>query len=102
MAKLFDYAALSGEQGGISPAMNSTPPRRPGVSETALDVGPRSILSASDDSAVIETGHLRPDPLAVSDEVDWPDGFFDVFSDVTNDWSFLGQRWSTHFSEGSK
>lgn len=102
MAKLFDYAALSGEQGGISPVTNSTPPRRPEASDTALDFGPQSAISVSDDSAVIETGHIRPDPLSVPEEVDWPNGFFDVFSDVTNDWSFLGQRWSTHFFEGPR
>lgn len=99
MAKLFDYAALSDDP-GRTPVNNSTPRRRSEAPDTAVNCFPQSIVSTSDDSTVIEPRNIRTDPLAVSEELDWPTGYFNTFPDVTNDWSFLGQRWSTHFSEG--
>jgi hypothetical protein len=95
MAKLFDYAALSDGQVGISPDMNATPRSRTKASDSALNLVPQNIISASDDLTVIETRPIRPDPPAVTEEFDWTNELFDISADFTNDWSFLGQRWST-------
>lgn len=100
MAKLFDYAAISAEQEMISPVMNSTPPHRLEDSDLASNLVPQSIITTTNDSAVIETRQIRSDPLAVPEELDWPNEDFDIFPDVTNDWSFFGRPWSTYCSEG--
>lgn len=101
MAKLFDYAALSIVQEKIPPVINSTPQNRPEGSDTASNAVPHSIISASDDSAAIGTQQSRPDPLAMPEELDWPSETSHIFPDFTNDLSFFGRPWSTHFSEGS-
>jgi hypothetical protein len=104
MAKLFDYAVLSAEQERISPAADSTPRHGLETSDLASsDLVPRSIISTSNDSAVIETRPIRADPLAtaVSEGLDWPNEDFGIFPDIANDWSFFGRPWSTHFSEDS-
>lgn len=99
MAKLFDYAALSTQQERISPLINSSLRHHPEASDTASNTVLQRILSAPNDSPATETGHIRPDQLAVSEELDWPTEDFDIFPAVTNDWTFFGRPWSTHFPE---
>lgn len=100
MAKLFDYAALSSKHGMVvsSITANSTPRDRPEASDSAVNFV-QAIAPASEDLAAMETRDINLEPLAVPEELDWPNGYFDTSADMTNDWSFLGQRWSTHFSE---
>ena len=101
MAKLFDYAALSAELERISSAINSTPRHGLEASDMTSSLVTHSIISASNDAAVIETRQIRSDSLAVPEELDWPNEEFDIFPDASNDWSFFGRPWSTHFSEGT-
>lgn len=98
MAKLFDYAALSVEQEKPSYVLDSTPRHGLEPSDMTSSLLPQSITSASTDSAVVETRQIRSYPLAVPEGIDWPNEDFDIFPDVTNDWSFFGLPWSTHFS----
>lgn len=88
MAKLFDYAALSAEQGHDVEA-----------SDMASNPVLQSDMSASNDSAVMETRQIRSDALAAPETLGWTNEDFDVFPEITNDWSFFGRPWSTHFSE---
>lgn len=99
MAKLFDYAALSAEQEKTSPVMDLTPQHGVETSDMASNPVLQSDMSASNDSAVMETRQIRSDALAAPEELGWTNEDFDVFPEITNDWSFFGRPWSTHFSE---
>jgi hypothetical protein len=103
MAKLFDYAAISAGHVGISPEASTTSQAQPRASNSALNLGAQNIIPVSDDlTAVIETRPIRTDSMVVPEELDWNNELFDMSADATVDWSFLGQRWSTHFPEGSR
>ncbi|KAK5045937.1 hypothetical protein LTR84_008723 [Exophiala bonariae] len=100
MAKLFDYASLSAEPERVSPATNLVPRHCLVASELASNIAPQSLRSTSDDSPIMETGQILPDPLVAHEELGWPNEDFEVFPDVTNEWSFFGRPWSTYSSEG--
>ncbi|KAL2204251.1 hypothetical protein CC79DRAFT_1372259 [Sarocladium strictum] len=104
MAKLFDYAAISDEQQVANPpgTSSTTSQSRPQASDSTSNLVPHDTIPASADLTEIGTQLVRPDPLAGPGELDWSNEVFDISADFTNDWSFLGQRWSTHFPEGSR
>lgn len=98
MARLFDYAALSNGQAAISPMMDSTRRHRQEGSDVPLNYFPQNIMPASNDSAGMDM-QVHPDSLDVPDELDWSNDELDIFPEIMNDLTFLGQRWSTYLPE---
>ena len=102
MAKLFDYAALSTEQPTVSdPMTNSTRRHRHEGSDPRLNYFPRSAIPLPSVSAGMDMPQVHAESLAVPENVDWSIDDLDIFPEMMNDSTFLGQRWSTYLPEGA-
>lgn len=99
MAELFDYAALSIGQPRVSPMAESTRRQRHEGSNSPPNHFPQSAIPASSDSDVMDMRQGHAESLAVPDNPDWSIDDLDVFPEMMNDSTFLGQRWSTYLPE---
>ena len=100
MAELFDYAALAIEQERTSPVLSSATRHSFQPPNMASNILPETITSASNDSAAVESRQNRSYPLTVPEPIDWPNEDFDIFPDVTNDWSFWAGHGPLTFQRG--